>query len=106
MNTTIYRPESSALTVGCERLDIDPTDCITVFVVGKTYYGSLLCEHTPHESVCVKRTAKSIWFQDHRGVKRSKIKWMDGCEHTTNHGWMFDATDARKPNTADLGLAC
>lgn len=107
MNISIYRPESSALTVGCERLDIDPTDCITVFTVGKTYYGSLLCEHTPNMCECVKRTAKSIWFKTWSGeVRRSKIKWYEGCEWTENDGYLFSADSALMPNTDDQGRAC
>jgi len=36
---------------------------IARFEVGQTYYGSLACSHGTFPVVCIKRTAKCVWFE-------------------------------------------
>ena len=40
------------------------SDDIHTFTVGATYFGNLFCEHSEHNVVCVKHTAKTVWLAE------------------------------------------
>ena len=107
-------------TIKHDRYSVDAPDAINTFAVGITYHGSLLCAHGSYTRTCVKRTAKSVWFQEEARVVefengrtqelparkpvRSKIKWDErlGGEITDNDGWFFTAynsDNASEPNS-------
>tara|TARA_Y100000361_G_C11017104_1_gene267499 strand:+ start:190 stop:480 length:291 start_codon:yes stop_codon:yes gene_type:complete len=57
------------------------------FIVGQIYYGSLGCAHGSFPMVCVRRTAKSVWFEhavrpEHYPLRRCKVR-----PYTSHNGW-------------------
>ena len=77
------------------------------FIVGKTYYGSLGCAHGSFPMVCVRRTAKSVWFEhavrpEHYPLRRCKVRpytshngWAQ--ESASYNGWYIDSGTAVDP---------
>jgi hypothetical protein len=95
------------------RLGIDSEGAICAFTAGCHYYGSLTCRHNPYKVLCVRRTAKSVWFshyipplnwRDGRfeigpscGLpRRSKVKWFKNTEIASHDGWTIWADGSGK----------
>ena len=68
------------------------------FQVGETYYGTLAVAHGDFPVTCIKRTAKSVWFEHATlghcyPVKRSLVR--DHGEYGESarfHGWYISST--------------
>jgi len=96
--------EASRQLAATTRLGIDSAGAICTFTAGCHYYGTLTCRHSPYKVLCVRRTAKSIWFSHYispltwrdgsteRGPsyelpRRSKVKWFKNTEIASHGGW-------------------
>ena len=67
------------------------------FEVGQTYYGSLACAHGHFPVICIKRTAKCVWFEhalrpEHYPAARCKIHGSGKYEGANFHRWHISSS--------------
>lgn len=72
------------------------TTDIARFQVGETYYGSLACAHGCFPVICIKRTAKCVWFEhatmpQHYPAARATIREGTRYELATFRRWTIGA---------------
>jgi hypothetical protein len=65
------------------------------FEVGQTY-GSLACSHGSFPVICIKRTAKCVWFEhavhpEHYPAKRATIREGSRYEMANFRNWLISA---------------
>jgi hypothetical protein len=70
---------------------------VITFVVGQIYYGTLACAHGDFPVRCIKRTAKSVWFEhanhpDAYRTMRCKARPWSDSETANFHNWYISAT--------------
>ena len=69
---------------------------ITRFEVGQTYYGSLACAHGSFPVICIKRTAKCVWFEhatmpQHYPAARATVREGNRYEMANFRRWLIAA---------------